>query len=202
MALEKYRSRNHLLLLYPEDASHVAAMEKIMQSFDYAAILHDKDEWTKEDEAENAEHKAGTVKKAHWHVVLKFRNHRWSTALCDDLGIKHQYIEECKNLDNALLYLLHYNNNDKVPYDDSEAFGPLTTRLNELVNKNEKTEGEKVVELIRFIEETDGPLRVTDFATYCALNGYWAEFRRSGAIFCKMIEEHNERFRRKDENDR
>ena len=36
--------------------------------------LHDKDVWTEADELENPEHKAGTPKKAHWHVVLSFKN--------------------------------------------------------------------------------------------------------------------------------
>lgn len=64
----------------------------------------------------------------------------------------------------------------------------------ESINKVEKSEGEKVVELIEFIKNYDGRLSITEFASYCAQNGYWAEFRRSGAIFCKIIDEKNEQF--------
>ena len=38
----------------------------------YAYILHDKDEYTEVDEQKNPEHKAGTLKEPHWHVVLVF----------------------------------------------------------------------------------------------------------------------------------
>lgn len=43
MKTEKYRARVHMLLLYPDCESHVKAIEKIKQSYDYAMILHDKD---------------------------------------------------------------------------------------------------------------------------------------------------------------
>ena len=67
MSISKYRSRTHMLLLYPEDLTHLNAIEKIKQSYDYALILHDKDIFTVEDETKNQEHKAGTYKKAHYN---------------------------------------------------------------------------------------------------------------------------------------
>lgn len=183
MALEKYRSRVHMLLLYPTDESHVLALEKIQSSYDYAYCLHDKD--IAED---------GSIKKAHWHVVIRFNQAVWSSAICKELGIEHNYIENVKRFDNALQYLIHYNDTEKAQYTIDEVFGNLKTKLVESINKVEKSEGEKVVELIQFIQEYDGKLTVTEFASYCAINGYWSEFRRSGAIFCKMIDEHNEHY--------
>lgn len=188
---EKYRGRVHLLLLYPEDATHVQAMEKIVKSYDYAAIAHDRDYWSAEDEKKNPEHVAGEIKKTHWHVVLRTPNATWSTAICKELGIEENYIEQAKNIDNSLQYLIHYNDNDKAQYTIDEVFGSLKTKLKESINKCEKSEGEKVVELIQFIEEYNGKLTITEFAKYCAMNGYWAEFRRSGAIFVKIIDEKN-----------
>lgn len=192
MSKEKYRSRVHMLLLYPDDPTHMEAMEKIEKSYDYAAILHNKDTWTADDEARNPEHKEGEYKKEHFHVVLRFKQAVWSSAICKELGIEHNYIEDVKRFDNAMLYLVHYNDQDKAQYDISEVFGNLNARLNEIINKGEKSEGEKVVELIEFIRNYDGKLSITEFASYCATNGYWAEFRRSGAIFCKIIDEHNQ----------
>lgn len=199
MANEKYRSRVHMLLLYPDDPAHAEALNKIPQSYDCAYILHDKDTFTDEDEKKNPEHKSGQLKKPHYHVVLRFAQATWSTAVCKALGIKHNYIEDCKRFDNALQYLIHYNDQDKAQYDISEVKGNLRTKLQESINKTEKSEGEKVSELIAFIKEYDGKLTVTEFAEYCALNGYWSEFRRSGAIFCKIIDEQNER--RKETNE-
>ncbi len=193
---DKYRSRTHCLLLYPENEQHAKAVEIIKQSYDYAMILHDKDTWTKADEEANPEHKEGTVKKPHWHIVLRFNQGTWSSAICKNLGITENYIEEAKKVDNALLYLIHYNDTDKAQYSIDEVKGNMAKRVRELINKNEKSEGEKVTELIEWIESDDTIVTVTDFAKYCAMNGYWAEFRRSGAIFCKIIEEHNKKVER------
>lgn len=192
---DKYRARVHMLLLYPEDKTHMEALDRIKQSYDYAAIKHDRDYFTEEDEKKNPDHVAGTLKKEHIHVVLRTPNATWNTALCKELGIKENYCEQAMKFENALQYLIHYNDQDKAKYEVEEVYGSLTTKLKESINKVEKSEGEKVVELIEFIEEYDGYLTIKDFASYCARNGYWAEFRRSGAIFCKIIDEHNEPYK-------
>lgn len=191
MSKENYRSRVHMLLLYPENESHVEAMQKITKSYDYASILHDRDMWGEADEKKNAEHKAGTYKKEHWHVVIRVPQARWASAICKELGIEQNYIEDVNKFDNALQYLIHYNDTDKAQYNIDDVMGNLKKRLIEGINKLDKSEGEKVSELLSFIKEYDGKLSVTEFATYCAENGYWAEFRRSGAIMCKILEEHN-----------
>ena len=192
MSKEKYRGRVHMLLLYPDNEQHLEALYKIGQSYDYATCLHDMDTWTEADEKENPDHKAGELKKPHFHVVLRTANATWNTALCKELGIEEKFCKQAKSIDNSLQYLIHYNDIDKAQYKIEDVTGPLRTKLKESINRQEKSEGEKVVELIEFIQEFDGKLRITEFATYCAKNGYWSEFRRSGAIFCKMIEEHNE----------
>ena len=118
MSKEKYRSRVHMLLLYPSDESHVLALEKITLSYDYAYILHNKD--IAED---------GSIKKHHWHVVLRFNQAVWSSAICKELGIEHNYIENVKRFDNALQYLIHYNDTDKAQYSVDEVFGNLKQKL-------------------------------------------------------------------------
>ena len=193
MAKEKYRGRIHMLMLYPDNEQHCQAMEKIAQSYDFACVKHDRDVWTEEDEKKDPKHKAGELKKAHWHVVLRFQQAVWNTAICKELGIEENYIEQAKRFESALQYLMHYNDPQKAQYSVDEVFGNLAVKLRESINKSEKSEGEKVVELIQFINEYHGRLSITEFAQFCAENGYWAEFRRSGAIFCKIIEEHNER---------
>lgn len=178
---EKYRSRIHMILLYPDVPEHMAALSIIEKSYDYAYILHDKD--TKED-GENA--------KPHIHCLLRFKQAVWNTAICKELGIEEKWMEKPRSFDNALLYLVHFNDSDKHQYSPTEVHGPLGKRLLEKMNAQEKSEGEKVCELIQFITGFDGYLSVTLFAEYCAANGYWSEFRRSGAIFVNIIKEHNE----------
>ena len=178
--VEKFRDRTMAMLLYPDCPEHVQAIEKIKESYDYALILHDKD---CDDD--------GVVKKAHWHVVLRFKNQNWNSSVSKDLGIDINYIQKVKNFDNALMYLIHYNDSDKYQYDISEVKGNLKNRLKEKINVANKTEGEKVMELIEYIENFDGRLTVKQLAKFCAENGYWAEFRRSATVFIKILEEHN-----------
>lgn len=180
MAKEKYRSRTHLILLYPDCKEHIEALEKIKQKYDYAMILHDKD--TTEE---------GELKKEHWHIVIRFKDGVWSTAICKELGIEHNYIEEVKRFDNALKYLIHYNDKDKYQYSLEEVSGSIKTRLTEIVKKEEKSEAEKVIEIIEYIESQNKRITIKAFANYCASQGYWSEFRRSASIFIRMIDEHN-----------
>lgn len=207
MSKDKYRARVHMLLLYPDNESHLAAFDKIKQSYDYASILHDRDYFDKDvlytaaDEKRNPEHKKGTIKykkgdpkKDHIHIVLRTANATWNTALCKEIGLEEEFCEQAKNIDNALQYLLHYNDKDKAEYAIDEVSGSLKTKLIESINKIEKSEGEKVVELLEYICDHRGRITTTQFAHYCAKNGYWSEFRRSGAIFCRIIDEHNAPF--------
>ena len=191
MAIEKYRARVHMLLLYPDNESHVDVLSKITKSYDYAGITHDRDTWTEEDEKKNPEHKAGDLKKEHIHIVLRTPNATWNTAICKELGLEEKFCEQVKNIDRALQYLLHYNEPDKTQYSLEDVYGGLRSKLAESIQKQEKSEGEKVVELIDYIEKQEKAITIKAFATHCAKNGYWSEFRRSASIFLKIIEDHN-----------
>lgn len=181
---KKERDRKFCLLLYPDCPEHCIALDKIKVSYDYAYILHDKDC------DEN-----GEIKKPHWHVVITVGNNAcWNTSIASELGITPNYIEKCGRLDRALEYLIHYNDSDKYQYDVDEVQGNLKTRLKIEMNKDSKNEGEKVVELIEYIDNQVGYIRIKDFSKFCASNGYWEAFRRSGTIFIKMIEEHNKAY--------
>lgn len=187
----KYRSRVHLILLYPDNSNHLEVLDKITKSYDYAGIIHNRDVWTEEDEKQNSSHKAGELKKEHIHIVLRTQNAVWNTALCKDLGLEDKFCEQVKSIDRSLQYLLHYNEPDKTQYSIDDVFGGLRTKLSESIAKNEKSESEKVLELLDYIDNYQGQLRISDFARYCATNGYWSEFRRSGSIFLKVIVERN-----------
>ena len=99
------------------------ALKKIEASYDYACILHDKD--VDED---------GVIKKAHYHVVLRFPNQTWSSALAKELGIADNYLEKPRSFDNALMYLIHYNDSDKYQYSIDDVKGTLKKRLKEKLN--------------------------------------------------------------------
>ena len=190
---DKFRDRKFLFMLYPDNEEHAKAVEKIKKSYDYAGILHDRDYFTEEDEKKNPEHVAGTLKKPHWHIIIRVtgKNPIWSSALCKELGVDERFCEKPKSFENALMYLIHYNDIDKAQYDPTEVFGSIKNKLMECLNNVSKSEGEKVSELIEYIESQNEIITIKNFARYCAQNGYWAEFRRSASIFIKIIDEHN-----------
>lgn len=178
---DKYRDRKFMLLLYPEDPTHVRALEVIKGSYDHAVILHDKD---LDD--------SGNLKKPHWHVVVNTgKNAIWNTSLADTLGIALNYIEQARNMDRALQYLIHFNEADKHQYSVDEVSGSLKNRLKMTIGAGERLEGEKVEELIGFIEAYEGHLTVTVFSKHCASVGLWDIYRRSGSILNRIIDEHN-----------
>lgn len=176
---EKYRQVR--LLLYPEDLTHFNALSYIIDNFsDYAFILHNQD---KNDN--------GELKKEHWHVVCSFKNPRSLSGVAKELKITENYVLPCDRFPDALEYLLHVNHPEKHQYSIDEVSGTLVGKLKDLLNKGNKSECEKVIDLLDFIDNTDGYISVSMFSRYCADIGNWDIFRRSSFIFIKAIEEHN-----------
>ena len=186
--MEKIRKRNWTMLLYPEDPTHAAAMEKLAAGgYKYVAILHDSDVWG---EGESEKYAAGEPKKEHWHVVLKFPQARWNTALADELGIAANYMEPCANFDAACLYLVHANNEDKHQYPPSALFGPLVPAVNKLLADDD--EGTRVLEIVKEIDACPGRASYRNLLVWACKNGYYGEFRRLGSGVVTLIQEHND----------
>lgn len=177
---KNYRSRTHCLLLYPEDKTHMNALEYIKQYYQYAYILHDKD-FTDD----------GTIKKSHYHVVVQFKNAKWNTSIAEELKITDNYIQQCRNLELALEYLIHRNEETKFQYDIDEVKGTLKQKLIKFLNQNDLDENDKVYELYNFIHNSNKKIYLYEFIEFCVKMGMWDIFRRSSLIFIKLIEEHN-----------
>lgn len=186
----KFRDRKYVAVLYPDDPTHAAAIEKLKTGgYDFAAILHDSDVY----ESDGAEHKKGDLKKPHWHVVIRFSpNAVWSTAVAQDLGIEHNYLEKCRNLNKALLYLVHKDNPDKYQYELADVFGSqsLVTVLSKLLT--EEDEGLRVLSIIKMVEDEPGYISPTEFLKKACKDGYYGEFRRMGQWAKWIIDEHND----------
>lgn len=186
----KFKDRKYVAVLYPEDPTHVAAMEKLESGgYDYAAILHDSDVYEKDGE----DHKKGDLKKPHWHVVIRFSpNAVWNTSVAKDLGIEPNYLEKCRNLNKALLYLVHKDHPDKFQYDLEVVFGskPLLEMLKRLCM--EENEGMRALSIIKMVEEEDGFVSPTKFLKKAAESGYYGDLIRMGAWGQLIIREHNE----------
>lgn len=179
--MEKFRSRRFCLLLYTsEDDTHIKALDYIKNNYEnYAYIVHDKDI-----------NKDNELKKAHTHIVLEFNNARWSSSLAEELGITPNYIQNCKNFEKALDYLIHFNDDTKYQYDINEVKGNLKKKLIKQMNSFNKDENEIVKEIIEMINNSD----LIDISTFvkvmCDL-GYYSYFRRSLSLFLRLIDIHN-----------
>ena len=80
---DNMRSKVFLLLLYPdEDVTHAKALEYIKANYDYAAICQDKDTYLEDTTINDVLHKEGELKKAHYHVGVRFKNDRSGTVSC------------------------------------------------------------------------------------------------------------------------
>lgn len=181
--LKKFRSRNFNLVLYPEDETHKKAIELISKNYDCAFILHDKDQ-----------DKEGNIKKEHWHVVIKNNNAKWNTALAEELGIEVNYIEECRNLKRSLLYLIHFYDEDKYQYSIDEVHGNLKDKIITYINSENKTESEKVLEILTEIDNIHSYIDYCIFIKHIAKIGYWDVLRRSNGIITRYLDIHNQHF--------
>lgn len=178
---DKYR--RFRLLLYPEDLIHLDALNYIVEhSFKYVYILHDKDV------DEN-----GELKKKHWHIVLECKNPRYISGLAKELKITDNYILPCDEFNYALEYLLHINKPSKYLYDISECHGNLVGKLKDLINKDFKSECEKVIDILDYIDAQNGYCSYSSLVRYCADVGSFDVLRRSGIVLVRCIDEHNQR---------
>ena len=200
--LNSKKDRKFCILLYPDSESYnyKDVVEKIRLHYDYALITHDEDLWTEEDEAKNPEHKAGTLKKAHVHVVMRWSqgSGRYRKGLAKELGIPYNFIEPADKLDDALTYLIHFNHHDKHQYMIEEVEGNLVSRLSELINfsADGREEGESMMDLIEFISDYDGVLTTSEFMKYVIKTKQMNIYKKYSYAYHRMLDEHNFKYSR------
>lgn len=179
----KFRDRKFVAVLYPEDPTHTECIEKLKAGgYNFAAILHDKDVY------EDGEHK-GELKKPHWHIVLRFKNAVWNTAIAKELGITANYLEACKDVDASLLYLVHFSNSEKAVYEYEDVFGPLRLKLATLLADTD--EGTRVMGIVEIIESSPGPIGYSELLKKVVAAGLYSDLRRMGHFATGLIREHN-----------
>lgn len=179
------KDRKFVLILYPDDPSHVVALDMICKSYSYACILHNRDPCD-EDGVE--------FKKPHYHVVIRFGNARSLSAIAKELGITENYIEPCSSLDSALLYLVHYNSDDKYQYEIDDVQGPLKARLEALL-ADEEDEGQMVLQIVYMID-SKRHCSFRDILVESCKAGLWSQWRKLGSSVKFLIDEHNLEFER------
>lgn len=113
------RFRNWSLLVYPESAPADWVEQLDAECIPWVqSPLHDSDVWTPDDERACAEHKAGTPKKAHWHVALMFSG---KVGLERVKAIADKLNAPCpKNINDIramVRYFAHLDSPEKHQYD-------------------------------------------------------------------------------------
>lgn len=191
----KFKSRTLMLMLYPDNPDHVKAVSEIRDAdIAYAIVLHDRDTWSADDEVENPEHKSGDLKKAHWHIVLRFSNPCWNTSVCTRFGIEDRFCKKAESCDEALEYLIHKNHPDKFQYHIDDVTGDLASRLAMLIGKDGKTEGEQVLEILEYLDSFDRSVSVTELVRWACQSGHYGYLRQGGSLLMRVLDEHNTRF--------
>lgn len=176
MAIQKERSCVWCIQLYPDNERHVKALELIEKNYrEYAWIKHTPE---------------STEKKEHIHVVIRFKNYRWNTALAEELDIELNMFEKCRGLDNALLYLLHFREPDKIQYTLDDVHGFFNRRLERLVHSDGKDSTDKAYDIVSFIK-TQGNVSYEKLFEYCAQNGLYGELLRGINLFGRILDERN-----------
>lgn len=174
--MKKIRSKYYAFELYPE-SENLKFEDKIIDlvKYDFAYILHDKDEV-----------------KPHYHVVVSFPNYRWKSSVCEEFQIPENYVEEIRNLDAILMYLIHFNDKTKYQYKFDEVSGSekLIDRLKKALKNNDLEEEDKILQLIQYIDSSCS-LSYSNFIKYACSIGRFDIVRRSQYLFCKIIDEHN-----------
>lgn len=133
-------------------------IEKVIESHrtikEWAYIIHDKDVYTKKDEALNPEHKEGTLKEPHIHMYLNFGQ---SSANFDTVAKwfkdEPQYVCRVKGRkSDILMYLTHQNTPEKHPYSIDEVKSNFD--IEQAIIDDERTDIETILRKI-----ADGTIR-------------------------------------------
>lgn len=127
---------------------------------DYAYILHDKD--VNDD---------GSLKAAHWHIYIRFKDSTPTTSICNWFGITSNYICRIKGrFADALSYATHKNDKNKYQYLDEEVksnFDFIKERDTARGREVDKQRREEIVDLI-----TSGVIREYNYTDYITPQEY------------------------------
>lgn len=174
----KKNSRNYEIILYSEVEVNRIVNLCLLNGFDYAFILHDKD--LKEDLTE--------YKKIHYHFQIYMYNQKTISALSKLLDVKENYIQYIRDKKSAIRYLCHADNNEKAKYEIFEIKSnmDLAPYFNNLISN-------ETIELEIIIDYINRPKLISkiDLFHYVLDNNIWSTYRRNYSIISDYISEHN-----------
>lgn len=188
---DRYRDRKFCMVLYPEDSTHVEVLAMLQQGYQYIGILHDKDTWLEDDTDDTS--LVGTQKKPHYHIVIKFPQARWNTAVASELGLAPNYLQKCVSYQGSVLYLVHFGLPAKYQYDVNEVFGTLIKDLKKFMCQGDETS--RVRQIFDFIDSSEY-INYEDVFKWCLEHDLYGDLRRMGSGVMTLIGIHNDRIGR------
>lgn len=145
---ENKRSRNWVLIVYPDSAPtnwrDIISEEGVAWAH---SPLHDKD---------INEYEVDGMKKAHYHVVIKYNNLKSYRQMLQLTGKLHApNPQKCESLVGKVRYFTHRDNPDKYQYDERDIIAYNGLDVQNLL-KPSKTELHAILKEIRkYIREND-----------------------------------------------
>jgi hypothetical protein len=141
-------------------------------------ILHDKDKYTDEEQAQNPLHIEGELKKPHYHILMDFKNPtsfetiaKWFNPHMQDGHYPTNLVQnKTKTLTANILYLIHYKRPEKHQYNPLEITSKNTLDIQALINnigkKKLSLKRQKQEEIVSLIDnETIKEYNVKDHLT-------------------------------------
>lgn len=183
------KSRTWLALLYPDDPTHVAALDVLTnENFNFVGILHNKDEYI---ESEEVVEDQVDLKKAHYHIVMRFPNAIYLNSLASKLGIKSNYLRKSSDYNGALVYLVHHGDPTKYQYGAEELFGPLVCDAVSAIATYKVSTDNIYRILIQWIYDQGHYVSFSDLATYALKVGYGKVVRQNVVYWRTILDDYN-----------
>lgn len=185
---KRYRIFN--LLLYPDNKQHEKAIQRLLSTeFNAVGCLHNMDTYTED----KNEHKAGELKKEHYHFVVKFKNNRTKSALFKDLQLDDErFIDPTVNFKNSAKYLLHIGCEGKYQYDISDLVGSLVPDVIKLID--DTTQEQKAIKICHLLDDFDGRVSLSSYIELICKNGLFSVYSRCCYSFNSLLYEHNAKY--------
>ena len=187
------------LIFYPDSApgnwdAQLAANLSEVHLPVWVSPVHDRDEWTEADELKNPAHKAGTLKKPHYHLVAQYPNPVTREMFLADFGFLKgpENVKQVKSLISMVRYLIHKDDPDKAQYsrENVKAYGGADIGLLDAVGDGEFDV--LLAAMMDFIDE-NGITSFAGFIRYCRKNEitWFKTLNRRGAYIIEKYIKSN-----------
>lgn len=192
------QSKTWELLLYEDCDRHQEVIQDLVQKSGndcgYLMIRHDRDVFTEKDEKENPEHKAGSLKKPHWHVVFCFKDDT-SLGTCEKMypNIESNKWKKKNNRKESMKYLIHASKNaiaeGKTRYSKDECVGDRLY-INRYLGADHESNLASIIDYIEECELRD--LTYTNITRWCIKENMVETLRKHSFMLNQIIKEVKE----------